>query len=142
MLPPLTLGSTALLRLERASLLARYDNGALSAAVFAVLKKLEIEIAWRQHAKLLRTEEGRAMTFIYDCSRDGARCVYGYFSLINRNPTERQTQCTSINSTPANSSAARILTASPCASLSKASRAKTSAASKKSCWRSRTARRR
>jgi hypothetical protein len=55
---PLTLSSTDLLRLERASLLARYDNGALSAAVFAVLKKLEVEIAWRQHAKLLRTEEG------------------------------------------------------------------------------------
>ena len=53
-----TLGSTDLLRLERASLLARYDNGALSSAVFAVIKKLEVEIAWRQHAKLLRTEGG------------------------------------------------------------------------------------
>ena len=47
-----TLGSTDLLRLERASLLARYDNGALSSAIFAVIKKLEVEIAWRQHAKL------------------------------------------------------------------------------------------
>jgi len=46
------INSTDLLRLERASLLAGYDNGALSSAVFAVLKKLEIEIAWRQHAKL------------------------------------------------------------------------------------------
>jgi len=46
-----TLGSTDLLRLERASLLARYDNGALSSAVFAVIKKLEVEIAWRQHAE-------------------------------------------------------------------------------------------
>jgi hypothetical protein len=51
MLPPLILGSTDLLRLERASLLARYDNGALSAAVFGVIKKLEEEIAWRQHAR-------------------------------------------------------------------------------------------
>jgi hypothetical protein len=51
MLLPLTLGSTDLLRLERASLLARYDNGALSAAVFAVIKKLEIEIAWRENAR-------------------------------------------------------------------------------------------
>jgi len=68
-----TLGSTDLLRLERASLLARYDNGALSSAVFAVIKKLEVEIAWRQHAKLLRTEEG---------------CVYGYFSLPSSTATQ------------------------------------------------------
>ena len=47
----ITLGSTDLLRLERASLLTHYDNGALSSAVFAVIKKLETEIAWRQHAK-------------------------------------------------------------------------------------------
>jgi hypothetical protein len=52
------INSTDLLRLERASLLARYDGGPLSSAVFAVIKKLEVEIAWRQHAKLLRTEEG------------------------------------------------------------------------------------
>jgi hypothetical protein len=46
-----TFSSTDLLRLERASLLARYDHGALSSAVFAVIKNLEVEIAWRQHAK-------------------------------------------------------------------------------------------
>jgi hypothetical protein len=51
MLSPLTLGSTDLLRLERASLLARYDHGAMSVAVYSVLKQLEIELAWRQHAK-------------------------------------------------------------------------------------------
>ena len=51
MLLPLTLSSTDLLRLERASLLVRYDNGALSSAVFAVIKKLEVEIAWRQHVR-------------------------------------------------------------------------------------------
>jgi hypothetical protein len=49
--PQVTLRSTDLLRLERASLLARYDGGALSSAVFAVIKGLEIEIAWRQHAQ-------------------------------------------------------------------------------------------
>jgi len=42
---PTTFSSTDLMRLERASLLARYDNGALSSAVFAVIRKLEIEIA-------------------------------------------------------------------------------------------------
>jgi hypothetical protein len=42
---PTTFSSTDLMRLERASLLARYDNGALSSAVFAVIRKLDIEIA-------------------------------------------------------------------------------------------------
>jgi hypothetical protein len=34
---------------ERGWLLGKYDSGAVSAAVFAVLKQIEIDIAWLQH---------------------------------------------------------------------------------------------
>jgi len=37
---------------------SRYDAGAVAPAVYGVIKKIEVEIAWREHAKLLRAEEG------------------------------------------------------------------------------------
>jgi hypothetical protein len=41
--------STAALRSELAALRARYDDGAISPAVFAVIRKLESDIAWAEH---------------------------------------------------------------------------------------------
>jgi hypothetical protein len=41
--------STAGLRAERMTLLARYDSGAMSLAVYGVLKSVETDIAWREH---------------------------------------------------------------------------------------------
>lgn len=57
----ITASSTAALRHQRDALLARYDNGAISPAVFAAIRKLEIEIAWREHARHheLRVESTR-----------------------------------------------------------------------------------
>jgi hypothetical protein len=53
-----TTNSTGRLRLERLALLARHDSGALSPAVFQVVRDLEIAIAWREHATATRTEGG------------------------------------------------------------------------------------
>jgi len=81
-IPPLTLASTSWLRLDRLMLLSRYDCGALPFAVFNIVKQLETELAWREHAKLLIGPEGGGVIHdTHDCSRDGTRCVYGYFSL-------------------------------------------------------------
>ena len=41
-------------RSELALLRARYDGGAISPAVFAVIKKLEREIAWLEHTERAR----------------------------------------------------------------------------------------
>jgi hypothetical protein len=43
--------STACLRDELAWLRARHDEGAVSPSTYRVIKSLETEIAWRQHAK-------------------------------------------------------------------------------------------
>jgi hypothetical protein len=43
--------STARLRDELGWLRGRYDTGAVAPAVYGVIKKIEVEIAWRQHAK-------------------------------------------------------------------------------------------
>jgi hypothetical protein len=50
--------STASLRDELAWLRARHDSGAVAPAVFRLIKRLETELAWRQHAQTLRIEEG------------------------------------------------------------------------------------
>jgi hypothetical protein len=52
--------STARLCDELVWLRSRYDAGAVAPAVYATIKKLEEELAWRQHAKLLRTEVARS----------------------------------------------------------------------------------
>jgi hypothetical protein len=39
------------LRTELEWLRAKYDSGAVSDAVFAVVKSIEAEIAWREHAR-------------------------------------------------------------------------------------------
>ena len=41
-------------RTELALLRARYDGGAISPAVFAVIKNLECEIAWLEHMERAR----------------------------------------------------------------------------------------
>ena len=50
--------STACLCDELAWLRSRYDTGAVAPAFYDVIKRIEIEIAWRRHARPLRTEEG------------------------------------------------------------------------------------
>ena len=50
----ITLGSTDLLRLERATLLARYDSGAFSPAIFKVIREIETDIAWIEHRQEAR----------------------------------------------------------------------------------------
>jgi hypothetical protein len=42
--------TAAQLRTELAALRARYDNGAVQAAVYAVIRQLEIELTWAEHA--------------------------------------------------------------------------------------------
>jgi hypothetical protein len=37
------------LRSELASLRARYDNGAVSPDVYAIIRELETELAWHEH---------------------------------------------------------------------------------------------
>jgi hypothetical protein len=39
----------ARLRSELAALRARYDGGAVSAAVYALIRRLETELAWAEH---------------------------------------------------------------------------------------------
>jgi hypothetical protein len=50
-IPPLALASTSWLRLDRLALLSRYDCGALPPAVYSVVKTIETEISWREHAE-------------------------------------------------------------------------------------------
>jgi hypothetical protein len=45
------------LRAELRWLQSRYDDGKISPAVYAVLKKLESEISWRQHETGQRAHE-------------------------------------------------------------------------------------
>jgi hypothetical protein len=44
-------GRSERLQQELAHLRARYDSGAISEAVYAVMKQLEREIAWEEHRK-------------------------------------------------------------------------------------------
>jgi hypothetical protein len=44
-------GSTARLCRELRWLRSRYDNGAVAPCVYGVIKKIETEVAWRDHAK-------------------------------------------------------------------------------------------
>jgi hypothetical protein len=39
------------LRAEFASLRARYDSGAVSPGVYAIIRQLEIELSWYQHQR-------------------------------------------------------------------------------------------
>jgi hypothetical protein len=50
--------STACLRDELNWLRARYDEGAVAPSVYRLIRQLETEIAWRAHARLLKTKEG------------------------------------------------------------------------------------
>ena len=51
-----TAPSTAALRAELGWLRARYDAGAVAPSIYVIVKKLEEEIAWREHSP--RTEGG------------------------------------------------------------------------------------
>jgi hypothetical protein len=42
--------TAAQLRTELAALRARYDSGAVQSAVYAVIRQLEIELTWAEHA--------------------------------------------------------------------------------------------
>jgi hypothetical protein len=50
--------STARLCDELAWLRGRYDTGQVAPCIYSLIKKIEVEIAWRQHAEPLRTEGG------------------------------------------------------------------------------------
>jgi len=41
--------TAAQLRTELAALRARYDNGAVQATVYAVIRQLKIELTWAEH---------------------------------------------------------------------------------------------
>jgi hypothetical protein len=49
--------STARLCDELAWLRGRYDSGAVAPAVYATIKTLETELAWREHTQAIRAEE-------------------------------------------------------------------------------------
>jgi hypothetical protein len=59
---PLTPASTSWLRLDRLMLLGRYDCGALPLAVFNIVKRLETELAWREHARAHRSAQKHGPT--------------------------------------------------------------------------------
>lgn len=43
---------TSVLRAELTLLRARYDSGAVSAAIYKVIKELETDIAWAEHREV------------------------------------------------------------------------------------------
>jgi hypothetical protein len=47
-------------RTDLALLRARYDSGAVNAAVYAVIKRMECDIAWNEHKRKRTTRIGRA----------------------------------------------------------------------------------
>ena len=51
---PATAPSTAALRDERIWLLARHDSGAITPAVFKVVRAIEIDIAWTEYREALQ----------------------------------------------------------------------------------------
>ncbi len=51
---PTTFSSTSRLRLERLMLLARHDSGAITPAIFKVVRDLETDISWAEHRKAVR----------------------------------------------------------------------------------------
>jgi hypothetical protein len=50
--PSTTTSSTAALRSELEWLRVRYDDGKVSPAVFAIIRKLESDIAWAEHREV------------------------------------------------------------------------------------------
>jgi len=50
--------STARLCDQLVWLRSRYDTGAVAPAVYDVIKRIEVELAWRRHAQLYRAEGG------------------------------------------------------------------------------------
>jgi hypothetical protein len=52
--PRITSNSTAALRSKLAWLRARYDDGKVSPAVFAVIREIETSIAWTEHSREVR----------------------------------------------------------------------------------------
>ena len=53
-LPHITTPSTAALRDERIWLLARHDSGAITPAIFKIVRSLEVDIAWAEHREARR----------------------------------------------------------------------------------------
>jgi hypothetical protein len=51
--------AAAFLRAELASLRARYDSGAVSPGVYAIIRQLEIELAWHEHSRRGSHDTGR-----------------------------------------------------------------------------------
>ena len=51
---PVTTSRTASLRAELCWLCARYDDGMVSPAVFAVIREIETSIAWAEHRREAR----------------------------------------------------------------------------------------
>jgi hypothetical protein len=51
--PSTTASSTAALRSELAALRARYDDGAVSPAVYQIIRQIESDIAWAEHREVL-----------------------------------------------------------------------------------------
>ena len=49
---PITFPSTSWLRLERLMILARHDSGAITPAVFKVVRTIETDIAWAEHRRV------------------------------------------------------------------------------------------
>jgi len=47
-------------RADLALLRARYDSGAVNAAVYAVIKRIECDIAWNEHRRERTMRIGRA----------------------------------------------------------------------------------
>ena len=54
----LTATSTSRLRDELGWLRSRYDAGAVAPCVYRLIKQFETELAWREHARAIRTEGG------------------------------------------------------------------------------------
>jgi hypothetical protein len=50
--------STARLCDQLAWLRSRYDTGAVAPPIYDVIKRIEVQIAWRRHALPFRAEEG------------------------------------------------------------------------------------
>jgi hypothetical protein len=49
-----TTSSTVALRSELPALRARYDDGAITPAIFAVIREIETSIAWIEHSREAR----------------------------------------------------------------------------------------
>jgi hypothetical protein len=53
--PPAPMRPAPAVRAELRRLQARYDSGSIPPAIFSVVRKLEVELAWIEHEKPSRT---------------------------------------------------------------------------------------